>query len=208
MFVRILSGVLLFPILFILVFKGGIYLKIGTLFVSLVGMYEFYKAIYKKIIPIHYLGFIFAVVYLAILDTKFFNISDLIFGAFLLFSLIIMVINHKNISIYDVALTIFAIFYIPLMFSTVYLIKGFTYGQYTVWIPFICAWACDTGAYFVGVAFGKHKLTPELSPKKTIEGAIGGVLFSVIFCGLYGFLISKLNFGQEFSAISNFIFNF
>lgn len=197
MFIRILSAVLLFPILFFIVFKGGIYLKLGTIFVSLVGMYEFYKAIYKKIIPIHYLSFIFTVVYLLVLDTPLFQISDLIFGSFLLLSLIIMVINHKTISVYDISLTILGFCYIPIMFSTVYLIKGFSYGEYTVWIPFICAWACDTGAYFIGVLFGKHKLTPELSPKKTIEGAIGGTLFSTIFCGLYGLFISNLNLNLQ-----------
>lgn len=193
MFVRILSGVLLFPILFFLVFKGGILLKLGTIFVSLVGMYEFYKAICKKIMPIHYLGFILATVYLLVLDTPLFDISDLIFGTFLLLSLVFMVINHKKVSIYDVALTFFGVCYIALMFSTVYLIRSFKHGKITVWIPFICAWACDTGAYFTGVAIGKHKLTPELSPKKTIEGAVGGVLFSVILCGIYGFIISKFN---------------
>ncbi|MDE6182651.1 MAG: phosphatidate cytidylyltransferase, partial [Eubacteriales bacterium] len=138
-----------------------------------------------------YLGFIIATVYLLVLDTPLFAISDLIFGVFLLLSLIFMVINHKKVSIYDVALTFFGVCYIPLMFSTVYLIRAFDNGHITVWIPLICAWACDTGAYFTGVAIGKHKLTPELSPKKTIEGAIGGVLFSVIFCGIYGFIMSK-----------------
>lgn len=210
MFVRILSGVLLFPILFFLVFKGGIFLKLGTIFVSLVGMYEFYRAICKKIMPIHYLGFIIATIYLLLLDTPFFAISDLIFGSFLLLTLICMVINYKKVSIYDVALTFFGVCYIPLMFSTVYLIREFDYGGITVWIPFICAWACDTGAYFTGVAIGKHKLTPELSPKKTIEGAIGGVLSSVIFCGIYGFIIynDNLEIGHLFDSKISTIVSF
>lgn len=191
MLVRIISSLVLFPILFALVYYGGLPLKIGTIFVSIVGMYEFYKAICKKIMPIHYLGFIFALVYLLVLDTPFFQIADLIVGSFLLLSLIFMVFNYKNISIFDVALTFFGVCYIPLMFSTVYLIRLFDYGNYTVWLPFICAWACDTGAYFTGVTIGKHKLTPNLSPKKTIEGAIGGVLFSAIFCGIYGVFIAS-----------------
>lgn len=193
MFIRILSAVFLFPILFFLVFKGGIYLKLGTIFVSLVGMYEFYKAICKKILPIHYLGFTLMIIYLLFLGTNLMNVFDLFLITLLIISLTFMVIKHETISIYDISLTFFAVCYIPLMFSTVYLIRNFNYGNITVWIPFICAWACDTGAYFTGVMFGKHKITPSLSPKKTIEGAIGGIIFSVIFCGLYGLLISKNN---------------
>ena len=191
MLVRIISSLVLFPVLFFLVYYGGLPLKIGTICVSIIGMYEFYKAICKKILPIHYLGFIVTIVYLLVLDTPFFPISDLIFGAFLLISLIFMVFHHKNISIFDVALTFFSVCYIPLMFSTVYLIRELAYGNYTVWLPFICAWTCDTGAYFVGITFGKHKLTPELSPKKTIEGSIGGILFSAVFCGLYGVFMTN-----------------
>lgn len=45
-----------------------------------------------------------------------------------------------------------------------------------------CAWASDTGAYFAGYFFGKHKLAPKISPKKTVEGAIGGIIFNTLLC--------------------------
>ena len=191
MLVRVISSVVLFPVLFFLVFYGGMPLKIGTIFVSLVGMYEFYRAIYKKIMPIHYLGFVTAIVYLLSIDFIYRDGHSLItiFLLFFLISLIFMVINHKKISIFDVSVTLFSIIYIPFMFSTIYLIKNLPLGNYLVWFPFICAWACDTGAYFVGITMGKHKITPKLSPKKTIEGAIGGVLFSAIFCSVYTLFI-------------------
>ena len=205
MLVRIISSLVLFPILFAFVYYGGLPLKIGTIFVSIIGMYEFYKAICKKIMPIHYLGFIITVFYLLVLDTVLFQISDLIFGVFLLLSMIFMVFHHKTISIFDVSLTFFGVCYIPLMFSTVYLIRELDYGNYTVWLPFICAWACDTGAYFVGITMGKHKLTPELSPKKTIVGAIGGILFSALFCGIYGFFISTRKIEVEHIFNNNII---
>lgn len=210
MLVRIVSSLLLFPILFAVIYYGGLPLKIGIIGVSFIGMYEFYKAICKKIMPIHYLGFIATFVYLLMLDTPFFQIWDLIFGAFLLISLIFMVFHYKTTSIFDVALTFFGVCYIPLMFSTVYLIRELDYGKYTVWLPFICAWACDTGAYFTGITIGKHKLTPELSPKKTIEGAIGGVVFSAIFCALYGMFISnqKLSIPHTFFNEINIIILF
>ena len=60
-------------------------------------------------------------------------------------------------------------------------------GVFSVVLVFVIAWVCDTSAFAVGVLFGKHKLIPEVSPKKTIEGSIGGILFAVIFCLVYGF---------------------
>ena len=56
-------------------------------------------------------------------------------------------------------------------------------------LPFIIAWATDTGAYFTGYFLGKHKLAPEMSPKKTIEGAIGGILVAVIATVVYGVIL-------------------
>ena len=48
-------------------------------------------------------------------------------------------------------------------------------GKYIVWLIFLCSWGCDTCAYCVGMLIGKHKMAPVLSPKKSIEGAVGGV---------------------------------
>ena len=60
------------------------------------------------------------------------------------------------------------------------------YGASLIWLVFIAAFGCDTGAYFVGITLGKHKLIPSLSPKKTIEGSIGGIVTATILALLYG----------------------
>lgn len=57
---------------------------------------------------------------------------------------------------------------------------GDGHGLFYMLLTFIAAWACDTGAYFSGYFFGKHKMAPEISPKKTVEGAIGGVIFDML----------------------------
>ena len=59
-------------------------------------------------------------------------------------------------------------------------------GVFTVVLAFIISWVCDTSAFAVGSLIGKHKLIPEISPKKTVEGSIGGIVFSTAFCLLYG----------------------
>ena len=60
-----------------------------------------------------------------------------------------------------------------------------TDGVYLVWLIFLSSWGCDTCAYCTGMLFGKHKLAPVLSPKKSIEGAVGGV----VGAALLGFLL-------------------
>lgn len=59
-------------------------------------------------------------------------------------------------------------------------------GKYLYLLIFIGAWSTDTGAYFVGVTMGKHKLIPDVSPKKTVEGAIGGLLGCIVGFSIYG----------------------
>lgn len=60
-----------------------------------------------------------------------------------------------------------------------------------VWLIFLTAFGTDVMAYFTGYAIGKHKLCPGISPKKTIEGAIGGTLGSVILCGAFGYFFAN-----------------
>lgn len=62
-------------------------------------------------------------------------------------------------------------------------------GQYLYLLVFIGAWVTDTFAYFTGILFGRHKLNPEISPKKTVEGSIGGVVFCVAGFCLFGWIV-------------------
>ena len=73
--------------------------------------------------------------------------------------------------------------------SIVLLRRGVDMGQYLYLLIFLGAWMTDTGAYFVGVFFGKHKLIPEVSPKKTVEGAFGGVLGCILGYVIFGVVI-------------------
>ena len=92
----------------------------------------------------------------------------------------------------------FCVAYAPVMLSFIYLVRCLPYGIYTVWMIFISSWICDTCAYVVGMLLGKHKLTPILSPKKSVEGAIGGVAGSGIVGALYAyFVVEQAISGQK-----------
>ena len=84
---------------------------------------------------------------------------------------------------------LFAFIYCPAMVSCIYLIRSLNLGIYLVWMIFVCSWACDIFAYLVGVKFGKHHFVPKLSPKKSTEGAIGGVVGSCVVGAIYGFVV-------------------
>ena len=80
----------------------------------------------------------------------------------------------------------FGIIYVGVMLSFIYQTRCLDGGAYHVWLIFISSWGCDTCAYWVGIMMGKHKMTPELSPKKTKEGAVGGILGAALLGAIYG----------------------
>ncbi len=84
------------------------------------------------------------------------------------------------------------------MLSYLYQVRAMTDGRYLVWLIFISSWGCDTSAYCVGMLFGRHKLAPVLSPKKSIEGAVGGVAGAA----LIGFLYATV-FGSRMTEVTN-----
>lgn len=79
---------------------------------------------------------------------------------------------------------------IPYFLSTFIRIREMPDWRYYILLPFVVAWLSDASALFAGMAFGKHKLAPELSLKKTVEGAVGGVAGSVAATLIYGFVMS------------------
>lgn len=89
--------------------------------------------------------------------------------------------------------TFFACIYAPVMLSFIWLIREWYGGFYLVWLVFISSWISDTCAYLVGRTFGRHKLAPVLSPKKSVEGAVGGIAGAALVGFLYGLILQKTN---------------
>ena len=94
----------------------------------------------------------------------------------------------------------FSFFYGPVCLSFIYLTRelgrdasgsGKAIGVFIVWLILISSWGCDTCAYCVGMLLGKHKMSPILSPKKSVEGAAGGVLGAAALGALYGVAIQE-----------------
>ncbi|MBQ5320462.1 MAG: phosphatidate cytidylyltransferase [Oscillospiraceae bacterium] len=95
---------------------------------------------------------------------------------------ITFLIKHKEVKFSDISGSFFFALLYPFSFACLNLIGSASpnFSVFYLLLAFAAAWISDTGAYFTGLAIGKHKLCPEISPKKTIEGAVGGLVSAII----------------------------
>ena len=111
----------------------------------------------------------------------------------LLISLAVAVFSHGKADIRDVSSAFVLWLYTIVGFmSLIYMHDFITGGRYFYLLAFIGAWVTDTFAYFTGMLLGKHKLIPDVSPKKTVEGAVGGIAFCVVAFVGFGILYNNL----------------
>ena len=101
---------------------------------------------------------------------------------------VVMVSDHKNVKLADAATAFFATVFISFLYSFIIPLRHGEVGIYLIFILFAATWCNDAGAYFVGIRFGKTKLAPTLSPKKTVEGAIGGAMGSIVAMLIFAFV--------------------
>lgn len=121
--------------------------------------------------------------------------------AIYLFGVVVFQYGKPEADTGKIALLYMASFYVIGGFSSVVLLRDEgAVGRFLFLIPFVFAWVTDTFAYFCGRLFGKHKLIPSVSPKKTVEGAIGGAVFCALTAVLYGVIINAC-----FDATPNYV---
>lgn len=191
---RLVSAMIMLPLLVLLVL-GGLPLYVGGLVLMGVALHEFYNAfdkIQKR--PIYEIGYAF-VVCMFLANLFAWNTGVYAFIMFILFLVAIIYVLRQKRDVVEVSLTFSGILYICFCFNYIILIserldRGHTY----VWLVFIIAFLTDTFAYFIGRRFGRHKLMPKTSPKKTIEGSLGGIIGASLSCIIFG-LIFKLPLG-------------
>ena len=120
---------------------------------------------------------------------------------FLVYLLGVAVFSHKKIKFGLVATVFMAVTYVIVSFTSLSLLMYVNKGIYYFGIIIISSWVCDSGAYFIGCKFGKHKLIPDVSPNKSVEGAIGGLAVSVLVNLLYGHIV-KICGGAEVNYLA------
>lgn len=191
---RILTGVIGLPIVAIILIFGNVYV-IDVLFaiVALISIYEYLQA-FKDYKPVKWIGYLSCILiaFIHVIPKEYwlFTIAMTIVSVIMILFIHVIISNMKT-SIKDIMITFFGICYITFFLAFIPLIYGLEQGKYLIWFLLIAAWGTDTCAYFVGIKFGKHKFT-QISPKKSIEGCIGGTIGSIVIALIYTFAINKL----------------
>ncbi|WP_054738677.1 phosphatidate cytidylyltransferase [Cellulosilyticum ruminicola] len=197
---RILTAVIGLPIVVGLILLGNPILQLTMLGISLIGIFEFYRVVEETHKPMKYIGYGATIIYFLGLDLIQ-NYFDIFLSLLVLATLLIMIICYPKYEIVDVALTIMGVLYIPILFAFIVLIRKTQYGNFWIWLIFLSSWGSDTFAYFTGRALGKHKLAPVLSPKKTIEGSIGGM----IGAGVLGFIYTIIYTHYRYNILVDYM---
>ena len=189
---RLISGIVLVVLAIVFICTGGNLLLGAMLVLSLIGMYELYRIfeIEKKLPAI--LGYLACIVYYLNLKFDFCDDVMVIMLAFLLLLLAVFVFAYPKYHSHQIMAAFFGLFYVGVMLSFLYQTRMLNDGEYIVWLIFLCSWGCDTSAYCVGMLFGKHKMSPVLSPKKSVEGAVGGVVGAMLFTAIYCIAIKSI----------------
>lgn len=180
---RIFTAVIGIILLLYIVNTGGLLLSTSILIVSVLGILEVFHALERlNIKPLYPIGILSSILIYISTITPIINL-DFIISVIVISSLVIFLFSEKY-NIQDLAMTILSIFYIPFFMFHVYYLDGSLY----IWLIFIVAFGTDTFAYIIGSLFGKHKLYKKVSPNKSIEGALGGIIGSVLLVIIFAFI--------------------
>lgn len=195
MLIRTISGAIITLIMLVAVILSGIPFVLNSVvaLITAMGMYEMLKAggiaKYKGLTAgavLFAAGFVFCSY-----DAIPYYRSILTIASFLLIlGMFTYYLRHyKEIAFNDLMFALMMTLMISYFFSAIVLTRSGVQGLWHLILIFVLAWIPDTGAYLCGSAFGKHKLAPVISPKKTVEGAVGGLVLCVAMTYLYAWIV-------------------
>lgn len=185
--------------LLVVLYLGGVWLWLAAFLIAIMGLHEFYKGWNNMDVhPSFAIGYAMtALLFLTwipvSLSVPSFYSNMVLMCAWMFIAVAAGLIYGWKINErgpYDAVATVTGLVYIPFFTYHMVLINRTEYNLF-IWIVIIAAFGSDIFAYFTGYFLGKHKMAPNLSPKKTIEGAVGGLIGSSLLSGLFGFIIMR-----------------
>ena len=189
---RTISGFVMSCVLVAVFITGYDIMLICMGLLSLLGMYELNRALrngWGAISLTSYAAIIVHYVLLKFVESKY---IILVYGVAIIVMMLAFVLTYPKYELAQIFGAYFGIFYIGVNLSLLYLLRIHPpSGAYLVWLAVFCSWGSDICAYLVGMKLGKHQLVPNLSPKKSIEGAIGGLVGAAALAAIYGLVVQK-----------------
>lgn len=191
---RVVSAVIGIPVLIFTVYKGGMLFLALVSIVAFLGLSEFYALIKRKGIVLPKVIFItngLIFIFLSLVNVH----NGLIFDFFLFYVLVSIFItqlfrSEQSNPLLNTSMSFLGIVYVGWLSAHLLYLRDLPGGFFYVILVLLVTWANDTGAYFVGMNLGKRKLCPKISPNKTIEGALGGLISALIVTFLTGIWIN------------------
>ena len=185
---RLISGILLVIAALLTIISGGYVLFFTLLCISLIGMQELYKAMgihEDRTGLLEIVGYLGAVLYYISLLLGFESYGLMAVLVSLILVMFVYVFTYPKYHANQVMAAFFGVVYVAVMLSFILMTRNLPDGKFIVWLIFLCSWGCDTCAYCVGMLIGKHKMAPVLSPKKSVEGGVGGVVGAALLGVIY-----------------------
>ena len=210
-FKRITSALLGFPLVVLVFVLGNIYVvDIALVIIAILSMYEYFHAVSKKSNPVKWLGYLscLSICLIHILPIQYSEKMLIIaIPTVLLILFIQLIVTNMKTNFNDIAYTFIGIFYIVFFMTYISKINAMEHGKILIWYVILAAWGTDIFAYVIGKTMGKHKFS-KVSPKKTIEGCIGGVIGAVILILIYTYIVNtyfNVNYSYTYIAIISII---
>ena len=187
---RLISGTVLVILFIGILWVGGWLTCWSMCLLSLIGIFELMR-VYKqeKRIPA-IMAYLTTIVYYLML---FINREDLLMPVMVVYLLVVLAVYVLGFPRYrdrDIMAAFFSFFYVSVCLSYVFRLRDVKDGGYLIILVFLCSWGNDTLAYATGRLIGKHKMSPVLSPKKSIEGLIGGIVGAGLLGVIFGIIFN------------------
>lgn len=195
--VRVASGVIGALLVIALIFAPIWIFNLAVSLVCLIALYELYTSFHQEAKwQLVLLDYLFAVMIMltpfVTADSYQKGIFTFLLVSYLALLFVCAILWHGKIKFYDVISSFFMLIYAVLFLCHLMLVRSVEHGAILIFLPFLGAWMPDTFAYFTGKLFGKHKLIPDISPNKTVEGSVGAVLGCVLLFLLFGVVTERV----------------
>ncbi len=198
---RVLTSWVFVPIILLLVYWGGVPLYAGMALLTLVGVQEFGSMLRNRRVQWNmYLNIIAALIFLTLVSWR---MDSILIWAILVYIIILFSWGWRNFVHYpEIIFTILGVLYISCGFGLITTIGIHYDSWHYLLLVILNVWITDTGAFLIGSKIGKHKLAPRISPKKTIEGLLGGTICAVIITGIFAAKFLNLEIGYALILVA------